>query len=529
MTDEKIPPNNNEDPDLRDTNRELEEKIRQLEEEKNKLSKRIENLEKENEIFRKETDRYKKENEIFRKELQAKGADIEELLKQNKDLKFRVNMNSSNSSKPPASDGLRKVIHKSLRKSSGKKSGGQPGHAGHSMTVPHRPDETIEYLPVKCRDCPNIDTCKSLGKLSSSEDRYSVDVRFQICVSDHRTFKAEGCPLGHDDVAVFPENVKAFVQYGDTVTELAGILNTYGAMSISRIRCLFNEVLGLPISEGTIISMVRRCADKVEPAMEKIRDKLKDSKVVHYDESGLRVDKHLGWVHNASNDKYTYQIIHEKRGFEGMKAAGIIEQFKGVAVHDCWLPYWSFDSMSHATCGTHFLRELNAIEELEPDHQWVKRFRELLLSMKRSKDLTLSIGEGQVDPGRIETYMGIYDDIMRQADRECPPPKETPGKRRPARGKERALIERFQDLKQDVCRFVYDIDVPFTNNQAEQDIRNVKVKGKVSGCFRTTEGASIYLSLMSFISTARKHGVTSYAALKAAFDGDYSMVIRDSD
>ena len=421
------------------------------------------------------------------------------------------------------------MCHRSLRKKTGRKPGGQPGHAGHHMEVPHGPDEIVEYVPSDCRGCPNLGRCREEGTLSCAEERYSVDVSIGIHVTGHRSLQAKDCPLGHDGAAAFPENVRAYVQYGDSVTELVGILSSYGAMSVSRIGCLLREALGLKISEGTVVSMVRRCAEKVRPALDEIRRRLIGSSVVHFDESGLRADNGLCWVHSASNGMYTYQTVDRKRGFDGMKAAGIIENFKGVGVHDCWLPYWSFEDMSHATCGAHFLRELNAIEEMEPDHEWVGRFRELLLKMKESKDLVTSIGADRVDPDMVETYLSVYDDIMRLADRERPPPQAAEGKRRPARGKERSLIERFQDLKLDVCRFVYDMDVPFTNNQAEQDIRNVKVKGKVAGCFRTVGGAGDYLRLMSYISTGRKHGVTSFAALKAAFDGDPFIVLKGPD
>ena len=438
------------------------------------------------------------------------------------ELKRRLGLNSQNSSKPPSSDGYAKPKPKSRRERSGKKRGGQKGHEGSNMEVPHEPDEVLQHMPEKCQNCPHLKECQENKNFVCSESRYVVDVEIRTKVTEHQTMSPTHCPLKEQvDSAQFPEDVKAHVQYGDSVTVLVGLLNTYGAISYERIHVILGGLMGVSLSTGTLVKMVGRCAAKVAPTLEEIRDLLTQNTVNHYDETGVRVNGHLYWVHNSSSADYTYQTLHKKRGSEGIEDNGVLRDSSGVAVHDCWGSYWYIPGVKHALCCAHLLRELEGILENTPDHTWAQEFAGLLLRMKAQKERDMACDKENAGTYHLHKFSREYDRIMQRADTQCPPPPAPVEKKRGRKklGKERSLLERLIGLKEDVCRFFTDYSVPFDNNQAERDLRNLKTKCKVSGCFRSEEGAKDHLSITSFISTGMKAGITSFNALKAAFRG----------
>lgn len=210
-----------------------------------------------------------------------------------------------------------------------------------------------------------------------------------------------------------------------------------------------------------------------------------------------------------------------------MEENGVLPEFEGVAVHDCWASYWRYDGIEHSICCAHLLRELTGIEENWPEHTWATEFKKLLLAMKETREKAESNGRQKLSYYYLRKYSKEYDNIMALADDECPAPEYSqPHKRgRRKKGKERALIERLQLLKDEICLFIHDFSVPFDNNQGERDLRNIKTKIKVSGCFRSEKGAQDYLDVMSYLSTAKKHGINVFDALAAAFNGDFDMVL----
>jgi transposase len=274
----------------------------------------------------------------------------------------------------------------------------------------------------------------------------------------------------------FPDNIASTMQYGNNLEALAVSLNTIGMVSIKRTHEILRALFGVPISTGTIHSMVMGLAGKLTDTVEHIRQAVVSSTVNHFDETGSRVDKKTMWFHNASNEYYTYLTVSEKRGKEGMDAAGVLPEFKGIALHDCWMPYWRYGGIQHALCCAHLLRELTGVIENQPKQTWPQEMIDLLLIQEKK-----------------------------------------PGKRgRQAKGKVRALIERLSEYKDAVCLFTKNFFVPFDNNQAERDVRMIKVKTKVSGCFRTKEGADAFAKIMSYIGTSNKHGINSFIAVKKA-------------
>lgn len=455
---------------------------------------------------------------------------IKQLQETIKELQRQLNQNSQNSSKPPSSDGLNKPKPQSQRQRSGKPQGGQKGHPGTHMAIPHDPDEIRKHLPKKCLLCPCLNDCVLNGHVfSCGEKRYEVNAVITTKVTEHRSVRVSCCPNSGESLSgEFPEGIRAYVQYGDSVSVLAGLLSTYGAVSTMRIHVLLGSLLGVSLSRGTINSMISRCARKVGNTLETIKSMLIGADVANFDETGTDVNGKTIWVHNSSTADLTYQTIHKKRGQDGMEENGVLTGFTGIAVHDCWAPYWKYTDVRHAVCNAHLLRELTGVEQYSPEHKWAPEFKTLLRTMKRVRDKAAARDKTQLSYYYLHKFDLAYDRIMKLAEEECPPPPDRhPNKKgRKTKGKERALIERLIKLKASVCLFTKDFSVPFDNNQAERDIRNVKTKTKVAGCFRTETGAQDYLDIMSYISTGRKHGVSAYEALTAAFAGNAEIVLQ---
>lgn len=455
---------------------------------------------------------------------------IHELQETIRELQRQLNQNSQNSSKPPSSDGFKKPKPQSLRQKSGKKQGGQTGHPGTHMVIPHEPDECRKHLPKRCLSCPHLNECLINGNVfTCGEKRYEVNAVITTKVTEHQSLKVDSCPCsGESLTGEFPEGIRAYVQYGDSVSVLAGLLSTYGAVSAQRIHVLLGSLLGVSLSTGTITAMVAKCARKVGRTLETIKSMLIGAKVANFDETGTDVNGKTIWVHNSSTPELTYQTIHAKRGKDGMEGNGVLTGFTGVAVHDCWASYWNYGDVTHAICNAHLLRELTGVEQYSAEHKWAPEFKTLLRSMKKARDKAVAKGKTELSYYYLHKFDAEYDRLMKMADEECPlPANPLPKKKgRPKKGKERSLIERLVELKASVCLFVRNISVPFDNNLAERDVRNVKTKTKVSGCFRTEEGAQNYLDIMSYISTGRKHGISAFDALTAAFAGNAEIVLQ---
>lgn len=438
----------------------------------------------------------------------------------------RLNKNSKNSSKPPSSDGLSKPAPKSLRKPSGKKAGGQKGHPGSTLAVIADPDEIIQHMPAACEGCPHYHMCK--GTACIAEKRHVIDAVVSVNVTEHQSLEIPVCML-HGDTrkGAFPSEIKATVQYGENLQALAVALNTVGAVSIKRTHEILSGVFSIPISTGTIASMVKRCADRVTNTVDKIKEKLIHSALNHFDETGTRTEGKLYWVHSASNALYTLLHLNKKRGAQGMDECGILPEFQGIAVHDCWASYWNYPDAEHAVCCAHLLRELTGIHENHPEQTWAPAFIDLLLEMKKVKEKAIIKGKTDLSYYHLHKFDKNYDNLIELAKKENPLPETTVKKRgRKKKGKILALVERLETYKTSVCLFIHNFIVPFDNNQAERDIRMIKVKTKVSGCFRTEDGARDYLKIMSYIGTAHKHGYNAYEAIRSAISGHPDVIFE---
>ncbi|MDF2544342.1 MAG: transposase [Herbinix sp.] len=447
--------------------------------------------------------------------IQQLNQTIQQLTETVAELKEKLNKNSNNSSKTPSSDGLKKPSPKSLRKPSGKKQGAQEGHTGKGFSITGSPDETIDHIPYKCNGCANAGKCISCGV---AEKRYEVDIVVNTKVIQHRSLSFE-CMKENGKIinGTFPANITSTMPYGDNLEALAVSLNTVGMVGVNRTHDILSAVFGVPISTGTIHSMIMSCANKLTNIVENIRQAVVSSRRNHFDETGTRVDKQTMWFHDASNEGYTYLAVSEKRGKEGMDETGVLPFFTGIAVHDCWKAYWKYEGIMHAICCAYLLRELNGVMENHSEQSWAEKMKNLLLRMKKIRDKAVSAGKEELSYYYLHSFDKEYDAIL-EAGRVLNPAKEKqPGKRgRQGKGKVGALVERLSEYKASVCLFTRDFYVPFDNNQAERDIRMVKVKTKVSGCFRTMEGAKAFAKIMSYIGTANKHGHNLFIAVKKA-------------
>ena len=461
-----------------------------------------------------------KQNAYLVTQVSELTAKITELQQTIKELEEKKNKNSKNSSKPPSSDGYSKKSV-SLRGRSGKKQGGQEGHEGTNLAQ-RKPDRIISCMPSKCAKCKHHDECMAKAKVT--ESRQVIDAVVTTEVVQYNKCRVTGCPLhGWSRDGQFPEGVNGPIQYGDNLQSLVVSLNTVGAVSIARTHEILANVFSVPLSTATIKSMISRCAGKLVNVIPEIGNRLVDSEVNNADETGIRVEKKLHWAHVLCNDKYTLITAHQKRGWEAMEDIGYLLQFHGILIHDCWAPYWKHPGIiTHAICCAHLLRELTGVEENHPDYTWPTKFKELLLEMKKARDRKAEAGDTELSYYYQHKFSKLYDGIIETAYAETPIPESKSAKKkgRKKRGKVLALVDRLNEYKASVCLFIKNFAVQFDNNQAERDLRMTKAKTKISGCFRTLEGAQEYLDIMSYASTARKLGYDAYTAIKNAISAD---------
>jgi len=435
-------------------------------------------------------------------------------------LEDQLAKNSRNSGKPPSSDGYDQPAPKSLRKRSRRRSGGQVGHKGETLKMVEKPDHVRVHRVEACLHCGHS---MKRRKALQIERRQVFDVPpMKLEVTEHRA-EIKECPIcGQESRAGFPRQASQAVQYGTEIKSQMVYLNSEQHIPLERTCDLLEEWYGHRPSEGTIVAACAEAAEKVEPANQAVKEHLVEKEaVVNFDESGLMINGNLNWLHSASTARLTWYAIHPKRGSAAMNEIGILPRLKGRAVHDDLAAYFLYE-INHALCNAHHLRTLIFLLERHPQ-KWIEPLKDLLLKIKAKVEAAKERGQTALSVRQRNFFLKAYDQWIAQGLRANPPPKET-DRKQGQRGKlkqtpARNLLLRLQKQKASVLAFMDDFNVPFDNNQAERDLRMIKVKQKVSGGFRSIKGAQNFCQIRSYLSTARKNGVKALAALRLALAG----------
>jgi transposase len=490
------------------------------------LLKALEKLQQDYQRLQTDYERVQQENAALRKALtqahEQEGKtreDVAKVLDRVKQLEGQVAKDSHNSSKPPSSDGLRTPVRKtqSLRGKSGKKSGGQPGHQGRTLMMVEQPDEIVMLAPNHCEQCQHDLSLE----MSCREERMQVwDLPvIRLHVTEYHT-QVKVCPCCQAETrANVPEGIKATsVQYGPNTKALAVYLHGLQLLPFARVCQILNDLLGTSFCQGSLQAACRESVRVIGPVLERIKKGLQNSALLHNDETGFRVDKKRWWLHVASTRWLTYYLAHVKRGKEATDAMGILPTFEGTSIHDTFASYQQYGCL-HALCNVHYLRELTFLHE-HFKQDWAKEIKDLLREIKASVDHAREQGETHLPPAVRQEFEARFTCLVEQGFTANPAPERKKGQRGALRqGDARNLLLRLHQYQDQILRFMHDFVVPFDNNQAENDLRMMKLRQKISGCFRTQEGAAVFCGLRSYLSTMQKQGVHLLTALRSVFLG----------
>lgn len=433
------------------------------------------------------------------------------------ELKKRLNKNSSNSSKPPSSDGLRKPVRTSSLREKGKhQSGGQKGHKGATLKqVPH----ATHIVMHKLKQCPDCGKSLAREAVKGVVKRQVFELpAVKVEVTEHRVEKKRCSCCQRDVMSTFPSEVKAAVQYGNRVRSWIVYYQNQHLIPEDRIQQLFLDMYNLPITTASIATFNKTAHKQLQSFEESVLALAKEAPVKNLDETGLRVGGKTQWMHVLSTPRCTYYHVSPKR-------KSLIDAVKGIAVHDHWRPYYQMPGVTHALCNQHHLRELKALIEHDKE-AWAARMTKLLKLMLRCRH---RYDDKPIPAHQIKRLERIYDVIVEQAltwHESLPPlvlqkiirgrPKQRPGHN---------LLLRLSNHRHEVLRFLHHVNVPFTNNDAERDLRMVKCKQKISGGFRTSAGAECFARIRGFISTARKQGWNILDSIQATFTSNIPVLV----
>lgn len=471
-------------------------------------------------------------------QLRMKVAYLEERCRE---LEGMVSKNSQNSSKPPSSDGYQKPnksdspqddstngknsdsqqespTPKSLRQSSDNKAGGQKGHKGNCLKSVDNPDYVVYHTLLECHDCHtsllDVEPLKHIehqvfewGKPGCPE------------VTAHRA-EVKVCSCGHHNQAAFPEGVTAAVQYGPSTKAMAVYLNQYHFIPYKRVSEYFHTVHNMSLSAGSVANFVAATYENLASTEQVIKDALKETPVAGSDETGMRVDGDLWWLHILRDDQWTLYHLAQKRGCEGMDAMGILLTFTGVLVHDHWKPYFTYAAV-HVLCNAHHLRELQGVVDRDANQLALRLMKLLRLSWHYCKGFN-TIGMLQMPSVLQERIEDIYDRILKRALAKeaayMEMQRQELGRKKVKRTKAYNLFKRLIDYKEETLRFMTDFTIPFDNNGSERDARMAKLKQKISGCFRNDDGGSMFTRIRSYVSSAKKQGKNIFHSIYRAVE-----------
>lgn len=430
---------------------------------------------------------------------------------------------SHNSHRPPSSDALKRT--RSLRRPAGRRQGGQPGHRGATRRLAPHPDQLLRHRPVTCRHCQaSLDQARVLG----IERRQVWELPpVQVHITEHQA-EVRCCQhCGRTTKGEFPTEVRSRLQYGKRVRAWAAYLVSYQWLPYRRAAGLLTDLCGGRLSAVTIRRCIEGCADRLVAAEAQIKRAVKRAPVIHVDETGVRVSGRGQYVHVASTGNLTYYHADAQRGKRAVERAGVLLGYRGTCVHDAWTAYSSYTTCRHSLCGVHLLRELTYFEEASEEQTvWAAPLKELLREMKHAVEAEVAGGARRMAPERMRSYSERFDELVRRGrevvGEELSRAAPESARRSPAEALRRAarsLLGRFARRREAVLRFLGDYRVPFDNNQAERDLRMIKVQQKVGGCFRTTEGVENFCRIRGYLSTMRKRGKRMLWSIERAVEG----------
>jgi len=441
-----------------------------------------------------------------------KQEDFLRIMARIEELEGRLKKNSNNSSKPPSSDGSGKVI-KNNREKSTRSQGAQTGHKGNGLTPYTVVDKEITLRAEgKCECGQDL----SEGTRIHTKDIQLIDLPEKLMEVTEYHIESVQCRCGKIHKPLFPYAQR--VQYGERVKSLLAYMNTMQQLPYDRLQELMRDIFGFPVSDGLIKSSIELCSDNLEKTMRQIKEQALKLPVAHADETGLRIEGRTSWVHDFSTAAHTVLIPHEKRGKEAMDAIGLLPVYDGTLMHDRWASYDNYQC-GHALCNAHLMRDLKYLHE-EMGRTWALELKTVLQQANENKLTTSSTLYEEVRSG-IEN---IVLKAIGLEEIDLKPAKKKRGKKK--KGKALCLLDVFKDRLSEILKFLSNPEVPFDNNQAERDIRMVKLKQKISGCFRTMKGAMMFCRIRSYISTIKKQKMNVWESILAAVKGnpvDFSM------
>jgi transposase len=421
-------------------------------------------------------------------------------------LSHRLGTNSSNSSTPPSLDPNRPKDAKKQSPGEKRQPGAQKGHKGATLKKVTTPNET-EDIHVDRRTVP-----RGFYKTTGYEVRQVFDINISLFVKEYRAEIIEN-ENGEQYVAMFPDGVTQAAQYGNLTKASSVYLSQYQLIPLDRVRGFFEDQAGIPISKGSIANFNVEASQKLDAFVVWAKEQLSNSSLNHGDETGINIGGKKAWLHDLSNDKVTLLHADLSRGKDAMDKMGVLPLFKGTLIHDHWKPYFQY-SCAHALCNAHHLRELEWCVDFE-EQAWAGLMKALLIEINDYKNKV-----GFVPQANQEIFEQRYRTILDEGKVECPVTEKPAGKRgRTKKSKSRNLLERLQDFETESLRFMREILVPFTNNQGERDIRMTKVQQKISGCFRSLDGANNFCRIRSYIATCIKNHFNPTEALRLLFQG----------
>jgi transposase len=454
------------------------------------------------------------ENTVLKNEKSVLAATAQKLKMHVEKLLAKLKTDSSSSSKPPSTDVFRKPKPQSLREKSGKKPGGQLGHPGHGLAPFANPDVIIEKRIEVCDECGH-----AIINNPDYEAKQKVNIEIRTVVTEQRVYKGTCSHCGKKVRGQFGAGFVNPVQYGEDIKAAVALLSEHGCVSVNKTAEIISSLSDgkLNLSWGTIINMQRELSKKLEDTINVIHQGLIAGSVLHADETGCRVNGGLRWIQVFCNDRFALFGLNTKRG-DVDEQFGILTFFLGILVHDHFISYYQFENVSHAECNEHILRYLKGLIEIFK-HTWLKDMSELLKSACHRKNELVAAGATQMSGEEIAWFESKYERILEEGQKEYIAATKGDKKIESYHADERRLLTRLHEYKEEHLRFLKDFKAPFTNNMAEQGVRKFKNKLRVSGCFRSAEGAQIYARIASIITTLKKQNLNVFNGLRAVYSG----------